>query len=95
MQQYKSERKENMKRSTFKGAHEAGRRTRGVFERESKEAGDGESFERFQDETEGNLSKVRASVWPETQVRTDVQRIEKKQRRRRRREHNQQAKLLE
>ena len=77
-----------------KGAHEAGRRTRGVFEREGEEAGDDESFERFKDETEGNLSKVRASVWPETQVGTDVQRIEKKPQRGRR-ERNPQAKLLE
>ena len=61
---------------------------------EGEEAGDDESFERFKDETEGNLSKVRGSVWPETQVGTDVQRIEKKPRRGRR-ERNPQAKLLE
>ena len=83
-----------IREEVHKGAHEAGRRPRGVFEREGEEAGDDESFERFKDETEGNLSKVRASVWPETQVGTDVQRIEKKPRRGRR-ERNPQAKLLE
>ena len=65
-----------------------------AYSKERARRQENESFERFKDETEGNLSKVRASVWPETQVGTDVQRIEKKPRRGRR-EPNPQAKLLE